>query len=278
MSIVVIGACGMLGQDLCTLIQSKDRNCTPLPHEKIDITSVESIHDAFKELTPDVIINCAAYTDVDKAEEEFEEAFRVNHVGTKNLADFASKRDIPLCHLSTDYIFDGRKESPYVEDDRPNPLSAYGKSKLAGEEEVTKIEKHYIVRSAWLYGKNGRNFIKTILKASRERDELRVVNDQIGSPTYTFDLGERILEIIDKGTYGTYHATNSQSTSWYELSKLALFIKGIQTPIQPISSTEFPSKVAHPAYSVLSNARAEALGLPPMPDWPDALKRFLDTL
>lgn len=275
MTIAVIGAKGMLGSELCTLLRSRKTELAALDIGEIDITDKKSVTSALSKIGPQLIINCAAYTNVELAEEEAEQAFAANQYGPKNLAEFASKTGAVLCHISTDYVFNGRKRGPYNEDDPTDPLGTYARSKLAGEEEVRRFEKHFIIRSAWLYGKNERNFVTTIINAARESDQIKVVDDQLGSPTYSVDLAARIMEIVGNLPFGTYHATNSGITSWYNLAKEALKIKGIATVVKPISSNEYPSKVARPKYSVLNNEKAEKAGLAPMPQWQDALRRFL---
>lgn len=275
MNIAVIGSRGMLGYDLCSLLSEQDVKFFPLDIEELDITDGERVTTVLSTLAPQIIINCAAYTNVDGAEEEVDLALRVNHIGPKNLAEYAEKNDITLCHISTDYVFDGSKHEPYTEDDAPEPLGVYGMSKLAGEEEVRRIEKHYIIRTSWLYGKNGRNFVSTIIKASQTNDQLKIVNDQFGAPTYTVDLAERIMEIVTHLPYGTYHATNSGITTWYEFAKEALTLLKINTALIPITSDEYPSRVKRPKYSVLNNEKAIRCGLKPMPEWQDAVQRFL---
>lgn len=278
MTLVIIGAKGMLGSAICSLLSSEGKEFLPLDINEIDISSRTSVLNVLTPIKPDVIINCAAYTNVEKAEEEEELAFAVNHIGPKNLAGFASASGAVLCHISTDYVFDGKKAGPYSENDRTSPQCAYGRSKLAGEEEVKKIERHYIIRTAWLYGKNGRNFVTTILEAAAKKDSLKVVNDQHGSPTYAADLAKRILEITGRLPSGTYHATNSGEATWFDLAAEALRLKGIKTPLLPISSDEYPSKLVRPKNSVLGNDVCIKAGLAPMPHWKDALKRFLGEL
>lgn len=277
MNITVIGAMGMLGSDLSSLLSEQDTNFSPLDIKDIDITNMESVYNTLSEIKPNIIINCAAYTNVETAESEVELAYMVNQVGPKNLAQFAEETGATLCHISTDYVFDGTKNEPYNVDDAPHPLGVYGQSKWAGEQEVRKIENHYIIRTAWLYGLNGRNFITTIINAAHEKDELQVVGDQYGTPTYTVDLASRIMEIVTHLPYGTYHATNSGVTTWHEVAVEALKIKGVNKSINLIPSDEYPTKVKRPRYSVLNNEGCIKAGLGPMPDWKDALRRFLLT-
>jgi dTDP-4-dehydrorhamnose reductase len=278
MNITVIGAMGMLGSDLCSLLSEQNTNFSALDIGDINITHRENVFSVLSEIRPNIIINCAGYTNVATAEDEVELAYMVNQVGPKNLAEFAEESGATLCHLSTDYIFDGTKNEPYQIDDETSPIGVYGKSKLAGELEVRKIENHYIIRSAWLYGTQGKNFISSIISAASEKDELRVVGDQYGTPTYTVDLASRIMKIVTHLPYGTYHATNSGVTTWHEVAVEALKINGINKPVMLIPSDEYPSRVRRPQYSVLSNDTCTSAGLSPMPDWKDALNRFLTNL
>lgn len=273
--IAVIGSGGMLGCDVCNILRQQSKPFTPLEISEMDITDRQSVAATLSRIGPTVIINCAAYTNVDMAEEEKDLAFKVNHNGPKNLSEYAAANDIPLCHISTDYVFDGKKSEPICENEKTEPIGVYGASKLAGENEVRNIQKHFVIRTAWLYGKNGKNFVTTILEAASKHDELKVVSDQFGSPTYTLDLAWRIIEIVEKLPFGVYHVTNSGKASWFELAKEALKIRGMGTKIIPISSNEYPAKAARPAYSVLSNIKARNAGLSQMPRWQDALKRFL---
>ena len=274
MTIAIVGAKGMLGTDLSLLL--KNRSPFLLDIDEIDITCENSVSEIFGKIRPTIIINCAAYTNVEGAEEETEKAFKINHVGPKNLTSYAKKTGTLLCHISTDYVFDGKKDSSYKEDDPTSPTGVYGKSKLAGEKEVRKLDKFYIIRTSWLYGKNGKNFISTISNIAKTRPEIKVVNDQFGSPTYTVDLSKRIVEIIDtKLSYGIYHATNSGQATWFELAEKALEIQGIETKVIPVTTDQYPTKVVRPKYSVLSNEKTIQAGIAPMPSWQDALKRYL---
>jgi len=237
------------------------------------------------------MINCAGYTRVDKSEEEIEESFRLNRDGVRNLALFANKRKIKLIHISADYVFDGRKEGTagYSEDDKTNPINIYGKSNLAGEEEIKKIlNEYFIVRTAWLYGLNGNNFVSTILRLFKERDVVKVVEDQWGSPTYTVDLAGAILKIVedDSVSYGIYHFTNEGMTNWYEFTRtiykktkrLGLIESNKKIEIQPIKTEDYPTAARRPRYSVLSKEKIKReFGLK-IREWDEALEDFLSTL
>lgn len=253
--------------------------------DNMDITKKKAVDTFFAKNKPELGIHAAAYTDVDGAEKNKALAFKINRDGTRNVASAANKLDIPLVYISTDYVFGGGRRKPYLENDRPHPLSVYGLSKYAGEKEVRSItKKHFIVRSAWLYGPNGKNFVLTILRLARELDELKIVNDQRGCPTYTFDLAEGIAKLIKINKYGTYHLTNSSSTTWHQFAKEILKIKKIKSreagsrfarkKITPITAKELGRPAKRPKYSVLSNNKARSLGIK-LRDWREALKDYL---
>lgn len=242
----------------------------------MDITKSTEVSKFINNAKPEIIIHTAAYTDVDGAETNKSLAFKINRDGTKNVAKAAKILDIPIVYISTDYVFGGGKRKPYTETDRPNPLSIYGQSKYAGEKGIKKnTKKYYIVRSAWLYGPNGKNFITTILRLADELPELKIVNDQRGCPTYTFDLAEGIAKLIKTNKYGIYHLTNSGSATWYQLAKEILKIKKIKKDIIPISSKELKRPARRPGYSVLSNKKIRKYGIAVRP-WPQALKKFFN--
>ena len=273
--IAVIGAKGMLGTDLCAKLKKCGIAFIPLDIADLDITSLEACRRVLGKIRPDIIINVAAYTQVDLAEDEREKAFLVNAGGPKNLAISASEIGASLCHISTDYVFDGEKDTPYVESDKPNPLSVYGKSKLKGEDEVLcYCQRSWIIRTAWLYGLNGKNFVKTIVAKAKEGADLKVVVDQFGSPTFTVDLAHRIIETAQNAPFGIYHATNSGSCSWHEFAVKILHEFDLKCKITPIKSEEWKIKTARPKNSVLDNRAAMMAGLSPMPSWEDALKRY----
>jgi dTDP-4-dehydrorhamnose reductase len=264
----LIGNKGMLGNDVERVLKER-----VLPYcasdKEIDITDYKVLEKFGKDKKIKWIINCAGYTKVDKAEEEIDEAFRINKDGVRNIALFSSKKQIRLIHISTDYVFDGRQEgsaSAYREDDETNPINIYGKSKLAGEKEIKKIlEEHFIIRTAWLYGVKGNNFVYTMLRLFKERDLVKVVEDQWGSPTYAVDLVGAILKIIedDSVSYGIYHFTNEGVTIWYEFARtiykkakrLGLIENNKKVEIQPIKTENYPTKALRPRYSVLSKER-----------------------
>src|SRR5690606_25667561 len=226
---------------------------------------------------PELIINAAAYTNVDGAEDDRDGAFRVNEAGARYVAEAAAALNVPVLYYSTDYVFDGGKNAPYEPDDHVAPLGVYGESKAAGEAAVRSANpRHFIVRTAWLYGPMGNNFVEKILRAADERPKLRVVDDEIGSPTHTQDLAAATLELVRTEQYGTYHAVNSGWCSRYELAKAILEEAGRKTPIEPCSSSEFPMKAPRPKYSVLSNAKLEKATPHKMRAWRQALEAYLE--
>jgi len=284
----LIGNKGMLGNDVEKLL--KERGLTYWASDKeVDITDYKALEKFGKDKKIKWVINCAGYTKVDKAEEEIDEAFKINKDGARNIALFSAKRQIRLIHISTDYVFDGRQKEgavAYREYDKTNPINIYGKSKLAGEEEIKKtLEEYFIIRTAWLYGAKGNNFVYTMLRLFKQRDLVKVVEDQWGSPTYTADLARAILKIIedDLVSYGVYHFTNEGTTSWYEFARviykkakrLGLIEDNKKVEIQPIKTGAYPTAARRPKYSVLSKEKIEReLGLK-IRNWDETLKDFL---
>ena len=276
MKITIVGAKGMLGSDL-TAILSKEHEMTAIDIGELDITKLDSVISFFRENKADIIVNCAAYTNVDGCETDQNNAFLLNAIGPRNLAIASNEINVPLVHISTDYIFDGTKNSPYFENDLPNPLSVYGATKLAGENFVrTLTNKHYIVRTQWLYGKNGKHFVDTMLKLAKERDTLSVVNDQFGSPTYTVDLSVAIGELIEQPAYGVYHLTNSKVTTWYEFTCELFRQSGIKNmTVNPCTTAEFPRPARRPAYGALENYMWQVQGYAPLRSFKEALTDYL---
>lgn len=280
MKILITGANGLLGHELSSIL--KDHTLILLSHSQLDISDPESVNKQIDSSSPDIIINSAAYTQVDACETNYDLAFKSNAIGPKNLAIKCKQLGIPLIHISTDYVFEGneKKNSPLVEDDKLGPKTVYGKTKLEGEKMVQKnCQKYFILRTAWLYGE-GKNFVKTMLSLSKKNKELKVVNDQIGSPTYAKDLAKAIKEIIEKKSdkYGIYHVTNKGEVSWYEFAKKIFEIKNIEIKVNPCTSEEFPRPAPRPHYSVLSNQKWIDAGFTPMRDYEEALNEYLDSL
>ncbi len=274
--VLVTGARGMLGTDLCAVLKDAGHEVIPADIQEFDITDGPSTLTFAREHRPTVIINCAAYTAVDQAEAEREQAFRVNRDGTRNIAEAAADIGAPLLHISTDYVFDGAKPGPYVEDDPPNPASVYGASKLAGEEAVQEtLAQHYIVRTAWLYGIHGKSFPRTMLNLRLKSKPLRVVDDQFGCPTYTRHLSSILAKIIERPAYGVYHAVNSGSCSWHELAAAVLRAAGLSPDIEPVPTSEFPRPAPRPANSIFDTTKLQqTFGLEP-PPWQQGVLDFV---
>ena len=274
MKILVTGAKGMLGTDLCCEL-AVDHQVTGIDIQDIDITSEEAIKKIIG-YHPEFIIHCAAMTNVDGCEKDPDAAYAVNGLGTKNVVLACRQLDAAMLYISTDFVFDGTKGEPYCEWDEPNPLGHYGKSKLAGEKSVRGLmEKFYIVRTSWLYGKQGRNFISTILAKAKGTGTIKVVNDQVGSPTYARDLCRAIARLISSNKYGTYHLSNSGICSWFDLAKKAVELSGIKAEVLPISSSDYPTPTKRPAYSVLRNFCWERTFGETLRPWEEGLKDYL---
>jgi len=282
MKVLVTGANGQLGSDLCKTLG--DFELSPLTHEDVEITDIGSVEQAFARHRPDIIINTAAYVRVDDCEDDVDRAFAVNALGARNVAVVAQALGARLVHISTDYVFGGedeRRTAPYTEFETPVPLSVYGKSKLAGENLVRHFcLRHFIVRSSALFGVagssgKGGNFVETMLRLARERDELRVVDDQVFSPTYTKDLARKIVQLMTTEYYGIFHITNRGSCSWYEFAREILKLAGIKTPVVPIASDQYPQRARRPRYSVLDNYHLRLLGMDDMRPWQEALKDYM---
>lgn len=275
MRILITGGDGMLGTDLREVLKSEDLIVTN--HESLDITDRNQVMEKIKEYKPEIVINCAAMTDVDGCETKKDLAYKLNAEGPENLALACREIDATLAHISTDYVFKGNNNRPLIEDDELGPISIYGKSKLKGEENVENIlDKYFIIRTAWLYGKNGPNFIEKMLELAKTHDTLTVVNDQKGSPTFTKDLSKGIYELIKSNKYGTYHLTNSGSTTWYEFAKLIFEKKEIDINVIPVTSEEFAAPAPRPHYSVLSHDKWKNNGFEELRNYEDALDEYLN--
>jgi dTDP-4-dehydrorhamnose reductase len=282
MKILITGADGQLGTDLCQAL--KHYELIPLTIKDGDITDIDFVKKQVLTHKPDVIINTAAYVAVDACEDNKDLACQVNALGARNIAVLAEEINAKLIHISTDYVFGGEDKPrtvPYTEFDKPVPCNIYGASKLAGEKLVRHLcHKHFIVRSSALFGVagamgKGGNFVETMLKLAREIKELRVVNDQIFSPTYTRDLAGKIAQLIETEYYGVFHITNKGICSWYEFTREILKLAGLRTPLIPITSDQYPQKARRPEYSVLDNYQLRLLGMDDMPTWQEALKHYL---
>jgi dTDP-4-dehydrorhamnose reductase len=282
MRIAVIGANGQLGTEVSEEYRKAGEETTDLTHAEIDISSLESTRSALSCIRPAVIVNTAAMHHVENCEMDPLRAYNVNAIGSRNLAIVARELDAKLVHVSTDYVFNGAKRQPYLEDDRPAPLNVYGNTKLAGEAFLQGMgEKYFILRTSALYGrhpcraKGGRNFVDLMLKLAVERDELRVVNDEVVSPTSTAELARQIAVLSRTNHYGLYHATAEGSCSWYEFAKTIFKVENVKTKLSVASPNEFPSKVPRPKYSVLENHALKALGLNSFHSWQEGLQCYL---
>ncbi len=276
MRVLVIGSKGQLGSDLIEVLQvNRGLAILGLDLPEIDITDPLSVELAFGGFDPDFVINCAAWTAVDDAETHEDAALRVNGLGPRVIATECRKASAWLVHISTDYVFDGLASSPYAEDATPDPRSAYGRTKLAGEEAVREIlpDSHYIIRTAWLYGRRGSNFVKTMLRLERERETVSVVDDQVGQPTYSRDLAEQIVHVMEMHpACGTYHGTNSGEVTWYGFTQEIFRLIGADPArVLPTTSAEFVRPAPRPAYSVLGHDKWRESGLPQMRDWREAI-------
>ena len=242
----------MLGQDLCPILEDVGAYVIETDVDNLDITNSEMTNAVINDVKPDLVIHCAAYTNVDKAEEDLETAKKINVTGTENLAKTCAKFDIPLVYISTDYVFDGSASTPLKPDAKTNPINNYGLTKLQGEEAVKKYcEKYYIARTSWLYGIHGKNFVETMLSL-KDKEELKVVNDQVGCPTWTVELANGILKLLQK-PYGTYHVCGSGQTSWYGFAKEIFKQSNLNVNLIPCETDEFPRPAKRPKYSVMDN-------------------------
>lgn len=290
-SILLIGANGQVGQELRQTLAGIGP-LTAIGRQEVDLTNVEALRQAIRDIQPDIVVNAAAYTAVDRAESEVELAHQINAIAPTVMAEEVQRLNGKLIHISTDYVFNGQKSSPYLEDDLPDPLGVYGKSKLLGEDGVRQAcDNHIILRTAWVYGAKGGNFVKTMLRLAAERDELRVVADQIGSPTWSGDIAAAIASLIEldgaepkapeqTAASGTYHFTNSGVASWYDFA-VAIFeeakTQGVSLQVErviPITTADYPTPTQRPAYSVLSGQKiAKRIGV--SPHWRHSLRQML---
>ena len=276
--IMVTGANGQLGQELVRQLTASEVELVAFTKEELDITNCDQVSSVCNELRPDVIINAAAYTNVDGAEANPELAYQVNAVGQRNLAFAAENIGAKICYISTDYVFNGQATSPYNEYSNTEPLGVYGQSKYAGEFLTSTLSSRYfIVRTAWVYGEFGANFVKTMLKLAEERDELGVVHDQIGSPTYTVDLAQFLIELVGTDKYGIYHCTNSGTCSWYEFAQEIFKLANKEIAVKPLTTEQFPRPAKRPAYSVLGDLALRVNGFTPRRHWKDALREYLNS-
>jgi len=268
--VLVSGSGGQLGLELCELLPQRGYEVVAFSREELDVADFGAVRLALEEYSPGVVVNAAAYTNVDGCETEAGLAYRVNALGPRNLAQLCHARGCDLLHVSTNYVFDGVSERPYEPFDTPSPISVYGRTKLAGEEYVRQLaNRWYVVRSAGVYGR-GHNFVRTMLRLGVERDALKVKDDEFISPTYAVDLAQGIAGVIETGHYGLYHLTSAGSCSWYEFAKVIFKLTGIEVEVNPVPASEYPLPAARPANGVLS-----ALGSPQLRPWREALEDYL---
>ena len=279
MRVLVTGAKGQLGSDVMKELSARGLTGIGVDIEEMDITDAAQVLAVMKEAGPDAVIHCAAYTAVDKAEDEVDLCRAINAQGTKHVAEACRQLSVPMMYISTDYVFDGEGDEPWQPDD-PNrdPVNVYGQTKLEGELEVEQLDKFFIVRISWVFGLRGRNFITTMLRLGGTHDHLSVVADQIGSPTYTVDLARLLVDMIQTDRYGRYHATNEGLCSWYEFAEEIFRQKGMSVDIKPVTSEEFPTRARRPHNSRMDKSKLIENGFEPMPPWQDALRRYLEEL
>ena len=281
MRLLVLGAGGQLGTDLLGAARSAGIEVVGASHAECDVTDIASVRETVARHRPGAVVNSAAWTRVDAAEEHEAEATAINGTGAGNVAMACAERGVRLCHVSTDYVFDGSATAPIPEDAPPHPVSAYGRSKLAGERAVHDVlgGGALIVRTAWLYGAQGPNFVLTMLRLARERGALRVVADQLGTPTWTGHLAPAILTLLRRDAAGTFHLTNGGATSWHGFATEIVSQAGLAAvPVTPIGTVEYPTPATRPPYSVLDNRHWRELGEAPLAPWEEGLRRYLESL
>ncbi len=279
MKILVTGYTGQLGFDVVREGKSLGFDMIGIGVEHLDITDQDATSKYVREVKPDAIIHCAAYTAVDKAEDDKDLCWNVNVVGTKTLATIAKELHTKFIYISTDYVYDGQGETPFVETDATNPVNYYGQTKLEGEQVVQKLlTDYFIVRISWVFGYNGFNFVKTMLKLAETRNELNVVGDQFGSPTYTFDLAKLLMNMIQTDQYGIYHATNEGFCSWAEFAAEIFRVAGKDVKVNSIPSSDYPTKAARPGNSRMSKQKLIDNGFTLLPKWQDALQHYIKVL
>jgi dTDP-4-dehydrorhamnose reductase len=277
MRVLVTGADGQLGYDMVKRLNENSIECLGTSLNELDITNEAQTNKVITNYNPDVVIHCAAYTAVDKAENERELCYNVNVLGTKYVASACKDIDAKMVYISTDYVFDGKGNQPFEVTDQPNPINYYGKTKYKGELEVQKLlNKYFIIRISWVFGKNGNNFVKTMLRLAKERNEISVVADQIGSPTYTYDLTRLIVDMIQTENYGIYHATNEGYCSWYEFACEIFRQAGLEVKVKPIKTEDYITKAKRPKNSRLSKRKLVQQGFSTLNEWERALCEFIN--
>ena len=281
MTTAIIGANGQLGQDLCKVFGAQGDEVVGLNHDQMEITRIDSVREALQAVRPRLVVNTAAMHQVESCEEHPAEAFTVNAIGARNLAEVCSHIDAVLVHISTDYVFDGNQDHPYTENDPPLPLNVYGNSKLAGEHFVrTRTARHFVIRVSGLYGhapcraKGGLNFVELMLKLAGERPQVRVVDNEVLTPTFTLDLARQVAHLARSDAFGLYHATAAGDCSWYAFAREIFRLAGLTTPLQVAHPDEFPAKAPRPLYSVLANQGLQEHGLDILLPWREGLAEY----
>lgn len=276
MKVLVTGANGQLGYDVVRELQKQNIECYGATRKDFDLVDFEATEKFIVDYRPDIVMHCAAYTAVDKAEDEQGLCYLVNASATENIAAICKKINAKMLYISTDYVFDGTKDGFYEVDDTPNPINVYGKTKLLGEQAVQRIlDKYFIVRISWVFGEHGNNFVKTMLKLGKERKEINVVADQYGSPTYTADLAPLLIEMIKTDKYGIYHATNEGVCSWAEFAEEIFKIAKLDVKVNHITTAEYATRAKRPMNSRLSKNSLQINGVKLLNNWQNALKNFL---
>ena len=285
MKVAVIGANGQLGSDVYKAFQDNGDNVVVINHDAFEVSDFETVDSVMHNVMPDVVVNTAAMHNVEACEEDPTKAFLVNGIGARNLAQVSNDVEYTLMHISTDYVFDGAKQAPYTEEDCPNPLNVYGNTKLSGELFVRTIaKKYFILRVSGLYGTNpcrakgGRNFVTLMLKLAKERDEVRVVDDEILTPTYTEDIANQVIRLAECTDYGLYHVTAQESCSWYEFAGKIFELTNASVRLSVADPGEFPVKVPRPKYSVLENEALQSIKLDIMPHWTVGLQKYIESI
>ena len=275
MRVLVTGVKGQLGYDVMNELAGRGHEGIGVDIQEMDITDAASVEKVITEAAPDAVIHCAAYTAVDAAEDNVDLCRRVNAGGTENIARVCKALNCKMMYISTDYVFNGQGTRPWEPDDKREPLNVYGQTKYEGELAVETLEKFFLVRIAWVFGVNGKNFIKTMLNLGKTRDHLTVVADQIGSPTYTYDLARLLVDMIETVKYGRYHATNEGLCSWYEFACEIFKQAGMNVTVSPVTSDQYPAKAKRPMNSRMDKSKLDEMGFKRLPSWQDALGRYL---
>lgn len=279
MKVLVTGAKGQLGIDVMSELKERGHEAIGADIEEMDITKGGEVLRVIEQTAPDAVIHCAAYTAVDRAEDEQELCRKINSGGTKNVAEACARQHCKMMYISTDYVFNGEGVRPWEPMDEKAPLNFYGLTKYEGEQHIESLLKeHFIVRISWVFGKYGNNFVDTMLRLGKERGAVSVVNDQVGSPTYTSDLKRLLVDMIESERYGAYHAANEGICTWYEFAREIFRAANMPVEVTPVTSAEFPSKAKRPKNSRMNKEALKQNGFVPLPPWQDALRRYLDII